>query len=732
MPRNHLLAGLFCLACAVQSGVAQTQTPVPADDEVLRVRSVLVQTDVRVYDRKGRFVDNLKREDFELTVDGTPLPVAFLELVQAGSATEAAQLAAARTGKSSAAATPPPSRVLPETRGRTTLFFIDDLHLEPDSLVRARKAVLSFVEHEMGENDQAAVFSTSNQPGFLQQVTDNKAVLRAALARLAYRHGAVRDPGRPPMTDYEAYAIDQNDRDMVSYFVTMTLASDPMFARNPDKVGAEVYVRQRATQLVAQSASLSNATLAALRSFVASLADAPGQKLAFFISDGFMLDEHNSDAFTRLRRVTDTAARAGVIFYTLDARGLEVGLPDAASDAPADPFGTHARAGFSQSLQRQDALNAIAVDTGGRALRNTNALDAALTSVVAETARYYLIAWQPAGGDESKGKFKRLRVRIKDHPELTLRVRQGFFDPATAQPARANSIVKAKTNTPHAAAGSSAPKPDELIAALSANSAGQSLPVALYVGYLRSGAQGAQATVSLQIARAELAQGDDATAGGMVELAGLVLDADGKGVGSFRRKLTVPADAPAESEPDAPAPPLGYSGLIPLAPGLYQVRVAARDVQSGRTGSALAWLEIPDTSPGHFALSSIFIGTPDDAPRDQAGEGAAPAGIRVSADRRFARDARLRFMLYVYNAAHNAGSAPDIILSAAIRRNGQPIIVAPPHKLANAHGADAARILYAAEVPLAGLPAGTYTLAVAATDAGRRATATQDVRFTIK
>jgi hypothetical protein len=32
---------------------------------------------------------------------------------------------------------------------------------------------------------------------------------------------------------------------------------------------------------------------------------------------------------------------------------------------------------------------------------------------------------------------------------------------------------------------------------------------------------------------------------------------------------------------------------LPLPPGLYQVRFAVRDRQTGRTGSAMTWIEIP-------------------------------------------------------------------------------------------------------------------------------------------
>jgi hypothetical protein len=63
---------------------------------VLRISTSLVQTDVSVVDRKGQFVEGLQRDQFELKVDGQIQPVLFFERVTAGSANEAARLAAAR------------------------------------------------------------------------------------------------------------------------------------------------------------------------------------------------------------------------------------------------------------------------------------------------------------------------------------------------------------------------------------------------------------------------------------------------------------------------------------------------------------------------------------------------------------------------------------------------------------------------------------------------------------
>jgi len=80
----------------ISQTLAQTpQNPKPANDEdVIRVRSDLVQTDVMVFDKQGRFVNGLKQSDFELRIDGKAQPVQFFEQVTAASANEEAQLAA--------------------------------------------------------------------------------------------------------------------------------------------------------------------------------------------------------------------------------------------------------------------------------------------------------------------------------------------------------------------------------------------------------------------------------------------------------------------------------------------------------------------------------------------------------------------------------------------------------------------------------------------------------------
>src|SRR5216117_2927630 len=60
----------------------------PEQDDVIRVNTELVQTDVMVFDKKGNFVAGLKPEQFVLKIDNKPQPVAFFEQVSSGSLRE--------------------------------------------------------------------------------------------------------------------------------------------------------------------------------------------------------------------------------------------------------------------------------------------------------------------------------------------------------------------------------------------------------------------------------------------------------------------------------------------------------------------------------------------------------------------------------------------------------------------------------------------------------------------
>src|SRR5437870_4073208 len=379
---------LRCLALAlmcVTYGETGThaQQPQPSQEDIVRVNTELVQTDVMVFAKDGKFVDGLKREQFELRVDGKPHDISFFERVASGSRNDEAQLAAARgTGNSKPTSAVP----VPLDRGRTVFFYLDDIHLSASSMTQARALLKRFIDREMGQNDEAAIISATGQPGFLQQLTGNKAVLRAAVERLTVRPVSSRDAERPPMTEYQAILVEQNDSDVLDFFIDALLRDNPGL---PRQIAGDM-VRQRASAIAQQEAHFTTLSLASLEGVVRSAAPLPGRKLLFLISDGFFLDNRNSDSLNRMRVISSSAARSGVVIYSIDARGLVVSVNDLASGAPADPTGRLQRAAIGEINASQDGLNALARDTGGRAIFNTNALSDAVTAALKETSVYYL------------------------------------------------------------------------------------------------------------------------------------------------------------------------------------------------------------------------------------------------------------------------------------------------------------------------------------------------------
>src|SRR4026207_373689 len=161
-------------------GVANAQQPTPSPDpDTIRVNTELVQTAITVLDKKGSFVEGLQREQFELVVDGKPRQVAFFERIAAGSARDRELVTAGKLPEE----TPKPTAAAVTFPGRTIVFFIDDLHLAPDSMNRTRMMLRHFLDREMSSKDSVAIVSASGQIGFLEQFTNNKAVLDVALER---------------------------------------------------------------------------------------------------------------------------------------------------------------------------------------------------------------------------------------------------------------------------------------------------------------------------------------------------------------------------------------------------------------------------------------------------------------------------------------------------------------------------------------------------------------------
>jgi VWFA-related protein len=577
----------------------------------------------------------------------------------------------------------------------------------------------------MGQNDQAAIASASGQIGFLQQLTDNKTVLRMALERLNVRPYTVRDYERPSMTEYQALLLTSHDNDLMDYFASATMRLNPGIQREM----AESMVNARAQGMAHQSGAITTNTLAGLEGLIKSANTLPGRKLIFFISGGFFLDDRSSDSRSRLQRITSAAARSGVVIYSMDARGLVASLQDISAPGEFDTSGTLQRANSSELHASQDSLNALAADTGGKAVFNTNSLEPGLSRALKETSTYYLLAWKPDRGSQ-QSKFHRIEVKVVGRPDLTVQVRRGFFDrePDIAKTAKAEKSSNDKK------AGEVAKSPEaELRKAIAAPFPARDIPVALSLTYLNNQPKGVMLSTALQVANEFLSfvpANEKYTA--VVTVAGSVFDDKGNNGAGFSNRITMQAPS---VEATKGGRDLTYGYPVYVKPGLYQVRVAVRDETTGRSGTAHGWIEIPNLSSGQLALSSLMLGSRTAGPgttNASAISDKPPNPVALSIDHNFSPDGFLRFLVLVYNAALAPGdSKPDVAVQVQIVRDEQPVTTTALKKISVEGITDLTKIPYAAEVSLNGLPAGRYLLQVTVVDRVSKKSASQQSRFEI-
>jgi VWFA-related protein len=549
---------VFSLCVLLSSQLLLAQT-----DDVVRVKTELVQTDITVVDKRGHFVSGLTARDLELRVDSKLQPLSFFEEVTAGSVDEEKQLAAARKGDAAKL----PKTPSPATdRGRVIFFFVDDVHLTGESLTRARSVITNFVENKMTARDRVAVVSTSGQIGFLQQLTDNKAVLREAISRLNSKYNPEATASQVAISEVDANLVaNHGDRGLFSYLMEATMKEF-----QTDALNAYTIVTNRVRQINGQSRLAELETLARLESLMRSTTPLAGRKLLFFISDGFVVDAKRSNGSDVMRRVANEAARVGVVVYSLSTRWNTFGPGiDVSTNGYPDFSPRTAGRSLAESKMPQEPLETLAKETGGRSYLNSRALDDGVAEALTESSAYYLLAWRPDNEKQASGK-SRLSVVVKGRPDLRVRMRQHYFDFRENAP----KPKAPTTNTPD----------DELRRSLGSLYPRRDLPVSVSGSFVKTPDKRSALNVSMQLDGQSLSFDEQLAT---VDVLGIAIDDRGQ-FSTFKQKVDIPREVLAKDGRF-----IKWTQTLPLPPGLYQVRVAVRDRQTGRTGSAMTWIEIP-------------------------------------------------------------------------------------------------------------------------------------------
>jgi len=713
--RNSLLLSLFLLTAWSVTRAQTTPAPSPKpQDDVVRVYTELVQTDVMVFDKQGKFINNLTANDFELRVDGKPRTIQGFEQITAGS-DEESQLSAAR-----GSTTINLKRPAPLDRGRIVFFYIDDFHLDLAGLAAAKKLINHFLDNEMGQNDQAAITSATGQIGFLQQLTTDRMVLHMALDRLASRSYTTRDFDRPPMSEYEAYLIEHLDREVFDFFVNETLRVNPGLNRDQ----AAGIVRGRASSMQSQSARFTQNTLGGLEGLIKGAKNLPGRKVLFFLSNGFLVENRHGDSLSKLRDITNAAARSGVVIYSMDTRGLVGTLQDASVERPLDTTGRLLLSNNQELAATQDGLNALAVDTGGKAIFNTNDLKQGLAPAIKETSTYYLLAWKPDTESDKKSRFRNLEVKLINRPDLIVRVRKGYFD---LDPTPTLAVAKAEPKpTPTKAA------PAKLRESIAAPYPERSLPILLSADYYDVPNTGPTLSTAIHIPGEFVVFGEqpDGKIQAVIDLTAVYFDDKGAIKDSFMDRIVTTAPSLEKAQNYRNDIMFTYPAKLP--PGIYQVRVAARDDKSGKVGSAHAWIEIPNLATKKLTMSSLLLGERTQAMMTNVSNTGGTNPVALSASHRFQRESTLRFLIFAYNAAlSSADKQPDVAVQVQVIRDDQPVITTALRKINPEGVTDLSRLPYAAEIPLGDLLPGRYLLSVTLIDRVSKQSTSRQTHFDV-
>jgi hypothetical protein len=408
----------------------------------------------------------------------------------------------------------------------------------------------------------------------------------------------------------------------------------------------------------------------------------------------------------------------------MDTRGLVASLRDASREVPFDPSGQLSSQTSGELRATQDGMNALAVDTGGKAIFNTNDLKKGLAPALNETASYYLLAWKPDAEVQKHKKFRNLEVKLINHPDLYVRVRKGFFD---LDPPAKPEVAKESSKPPKQESA-----PAKLRESMAAPYPERALPISLSADYYDLADKGPIVSTSILIPGEFLlfSEESDGKIKAITDVSGVFLDLKGAAQASFLERITTTTKSLESVK--ANSSEITYTYPAKLAPGLYQVRVAARDEKSGRTGSAHTWIEIPDLTKKKLTMSSLILGERTQAMTTNVSTPDVVSPVALSASHRFRRESTLRFLLFAYNTVFSpVDQKPDVAVQVQVVRDDQPVITTALRKVSTDGVLDLLRLPYAAEVPLSELKPGRYLLHVTLIDRVSKQSTTRQTHFDV-
>jgi len=692
-------------------------------DEVVKISVTLVQIDVSVTDKKGRPVSGLKPGDFEIYEDGRRQQItnfSFIAPVAVPAHEESPAKPAAK--ELLPAPPPPPSNPKPNQVRRTIALVVDDLTLTIESSPYVRQALRKFVDEQMQQGDLVAVVRTGAGMGALQMFTMDKRILYSAIERVRWSpSSAALYSFAPVVTNLvnpdKFIAIQRMDRSLGE--------SDPATTL-PQRATDEADRFRQETFAVG--------TMGAMQFVINGLRDLPGRKSIVLFSEGLkMFTREQSIIRVRdaLRNITDLANRSSTVIYTMDARGLQSLTVNAGDDLSGDfdsPGSSksqatwlfeslaHGKARADEFFESQDGLNALAQQTGGFFIRNTNDLSGGIRRVLNDQENYYLIGFVPEAttfkGDQRRG-FHTLKVTVLNRPDLRVRTRSGFY-----------GISDEETKALRKSTGQS------LLGAVTSPFNSGDIALRLTSMFAVDPQKGAFVSSLMHIDPEGLtfSQDQNGERTTKFEVAAFTFGDNGKVVDQSIRAYTIRMTE--QKYQHTLKAGIFYRVNLPIRkPGAYQLRTAVRDTSSLRVGSANQFIEVPDLKKEGLALSGIIVrGTNTGTTRTSSSsqkltsttEGKVEEEDPSSgpAVRKFKRGMAVEYASVVYNARIDKSlNRPNLETQLRLYRDGKPVFAGKPAPFNSGGQKDLSRLVVGGSLLLGrDLDPGEYALQIIVVD----------------
>jgi VWFA-related protein len=695
MKNLPFLIVLTLFLAGITSAQVPSATPPPKrDDDVVKITTSLIQIDVSVTDSKGNPVSDLKPEDFEIYENGERQKISGLTYVSSARPT------AQKPSPDQTAVPLPPSSVKPDQVRRTIALVVDDLSLSFESTYYVRRTLKKFVDEQMQDGDLVAIIRTGAGIGALQQFTTDKRLLYAAIEKVRWnpvgtgRIGAFA-PLEPTPLQQQRAAGD-------------TTVTDEDLANEKNSMNAFDDFR---------SSVFATGTLGALQYIVRGMGELPGRKSVMLLSDGFRLFERDSQGNQQsgrvldyLRRLVDQANRASVVFYALDARGLQVtGLTAADNVVDTSPDGINGalseRSG--ELLDTQEGLQYLSRQTGGFAVINSNDLNRGVRRVLDDQS-YYLISYEPDADtfDPAKRRFNRLDVKV-NRKDVKVRYRSGFFGVADS------AAVKQPANqTPM----------QQIQSALMSPFAVNGIGLRLNALYGNNAKDGSFVKSLLHVNAKDLKFSDtpDGNKQAAFDVLAVSFGDNGQVVEQLGSSYSLKMRGAAYDKLLRDGFVYHFTFPVKKA-GAYQYRVAIRDTQAGVVGSASQFIEVPNIKKSRVILSGIVLQNLSTEQWEQMSKGNA---AQIDADammdtalRHMRTGSVLRYGFEVYNAKAGPSGKPDITLKIRMFRDGKMIFEGAPKPIDLTGQPDMLRINASGALGLgSAMTPGDYVLQVIVTD----------------